>query len=776
MKRFFIPIFALALFISAAGAAPAAHAAVGSACTLDTDCSSDAPYCNFTTFTCQAAATSGSSAAPVPSAVAPAAGANNPTDFTTNDTSSYGYVMTQIMGLFAYLVGIAMITLDNAMYYTVVHMGSYISGLTAIGTAWRILRDVGNIILIFGFLAIGITVILDTQKFGYSTKMLPMLLVAAVFLNFSLFFSEVIIDAGNLFATEFYTQINNGNPAAPVDFSTASVHNEGVSNAIMSQLGLQTLYGDALTNKQIFAAGNTWFLGFMGVLLFLIAAFVMFSLAFILIARFVFLIFLIVIAPIGFAGLAVPKLSGTASWWWSEIFNQTITAPVLLLLLYVALAVITDAHFLTGFTTANNSITAGSLANSWTGWLSGGGGIGGLASLMLSFLVAMGLLLLVTIVAKKMSAFGADWATKWGGRLSFGLAAYGLSAPINGVSRIGRKTLQRYAPNNVLTRTLSQGLSFGEKARMDIRSVPGVSAGLNLGGAGEAAAAVKASPLTRIDQATAAIRKSSEATSKEFEQAHRIPDLRDAISRNNPTEVGRRLGNLSDKELESAAVVSVLTDPRNASVVALLPQNRFDKLLTSDAVSDAQKTALRTRRETGVSDRYVTTATNNNGNEFRHPQTHPNEQLRNQPVPSISNPGANMTRGEFSIRALSDEAASQLPDNILTNPTVSQNLNGRQLAAIARRGAMSDANATTIGQVLNNSNSFLAYYNGQSPQRQTDLRSFYHLNIPQAAAAPQPQQAAANQQPRNPGAQNPYRWQPPPAAEQQQNNRPIRNP
>jgi len=60
------------------------------------------------------------------------------------------------MKLFAWLLGAAAITLDNAMYYTVVHMGSYINGLSAVGVAWRILRDIGNIILIFGFIILAL--------------------------------------------------------------------------------------------------------------------------------------------------------------------------------------------------------------------------------------------------------------------------------------------------------------------------------------------------------------------------------------------------------------------------------------------------------------------------------------------------------------------------------------------------------------------------------------------------------------------------------------------
>ena len=71
--------------------------------------------------------------------------------------------MQLIMNLFAWLLGVAAITLDNAVYYTVVTMGNYVNNLSAVGIVWQVLRDIGNIVLIFGFLAIGITTILNVN-------------------------------------------------------------------------------------------------------------------------------------------------------------------------------------------------------------------------------------------------------------------------------------------------------------------------------------------------------------------------------------------------------------------------------------------------------------------------------------------------------------------------------------------------------------------------------------------------------------------------------------
>ncbi|MBU6490942.1 hypothetical protein KGQ25_02180 [Patescibacteria group bacterium] len=454
MPRFLTTLsIALALVVSAAGAyAPAVHAQSSSG-------SAD-----------QAAASAQVAAQPPPAATAPTGGGtNNPSTLPADPPkdSSFGTVMTWIMSLFAWLLGVAVITLDNVVYYTVVIMGTYVKGLPAVGLTWSILRDIGNIVLIFGFLAIGITTILNVNWYGGGTKMLPMLLIAAVFLNFSLFISEAIIDAGNLFATEFYTQINGGAPPQPVSFGGNAIHNEGISNKIMSQLGLASIYGAALNGGQILKPGSTWLIGFMGIILFMVAAFVMFSLAFILVARFVALIFLIIIAPIGFAGLAVPKLSNTARLWWSTLFEQTITAPILLLLLYIALRVITDSSFLTGFGLDSGS---GAATGAWDGFVNNTN-LAGFASVMLSFIVAMGLLLGVVIVSKKMSAFGGGWATKWGGKLSFGLVAAGSRSTVGlGSQRFSEKWKNSRLGRTAVVGRLGSGiLDRGAKASYDVR-------------------------------------------------------------------------------------------------------------------------------------------------------------------------------------------------------------------------------------------------------------------------------------------------------------------
>ncbi len=478
MKRFFtISLIALALLVGAAGAAPAARAAVcGDASTLNQSCTTSSGgngLCIEDSTSggiyCSALATTNRGVDP--NAVDPAA-AKTPLAVPPSPDLGDGFskVMTWIMSLFAWLVGVAAITLDYAVYFTVVTMGDYVNKLSAVGVTWQIMRDIGNIVIIFGFLAAGIATIINVDMYGWGKKMLPMLLVAAVFINFSLFITEAVIDTGNLFATQFYTQIKGGQMPSSATLSQTTIENEGISNKIMGQLGLQTIYTAGRVNTEVFKAGNTWVVGFMAIILFLITAFVMFSLAFILIARFVILLFLIIVAPIGFAGLAVPKLENTAKKWWGALFEQTITAPVLLLCLYIALAIITDASFLTGICTGSGG-SAGCTKN-WAGFVQGND-LTGFASMMLSFLIAMGLLLAVVIISKKMSAFGADKASALAGKLTFGATAWGMRTSGGWLAHKTSRGLRKIGVGSVpLVGTgLVRGLDKIASGSFDVRGV-----------------------------------------------------------------------------------------------------------------------------------------------------------------------------------------------------------------------------------------------------------------------------------------------------------------
>lgn len=627
MKRLLTAsLITLAIVVGALGAAPSAYAADDCATTKTQGAS-----CSTSkgTGTCQNNEWDGWYC-DVPAVATPSAGGATatPTDGKLGPpvpaSYSTGGIMAFIASLFAWLLGVAVVTLDYAVYFTVVTMGTYVKDLTGVGIAWQVLRDIGNILLIFGFLAVGISIILNTERLGYGKKMLPMLLVAAVFLNFSLFITQAVIDVGNLFATQFYTQIKGGSlPQASYLGSTSfsqQIEKDGISNKLMSQMGLTSIYGDVRSEKAKELFESSALIGFMSIIIFMVAAFVFFSLAFILIARFVILLLLIILAPIGFAGLAVPKLESTAKLWWHNLFEQTITAPVLLLLLYIALLVITDVNFLTG-------LTSDGVKPNWTGSFTGD--IAGFASVMLSFLIGMGLLLAVVIVSKKMSAFGAAGASKLAGMASFGAVSLGGRATLGGFGGLlASKRMQSWARKGGLGHIAKGAVLAGKglrSATYDVRNIKGVTAGLGAIGVD----AGKGSTWTpkqviETDFGVKPVKKWFAESAAEREQSGREMDFRDAQNnieriRNtydgmgalSPAEILARDAELKPYEDTVRATVSKMSTKQleeldgikkgvDALVNNLSPQ-QFESLMKSDKLTEKEKDNVKSARYRAIS-------------------------------------------------------------------------------------------------------------------------------------------------------------------------------
>jgi len=321
--------------------------------------------------------------------------------------SALSSALSTIMSLFAWLTGAMGVLMANVIYQTVVKMGSLVHSIPAIQSAWEVFRDLGNILLVFGFIFIGIATILDNATYG-AKKTLPKLLMVALTLNFSFFIAGFIIDTGNMFATQFYTQINAGKMLT----GSFNVSEEPISSSIMNAIGLTKIY-DFETNTMNQSTPDTtnqdhWAVTFFAsIILFIITAFTLGAIAIMLVIRFVILLILLMTSPVGFVGLAgIPIISKYGKKWWSTLTDQTLFAPVLLLLLLVVVKVIQSPavlHF-----AANGNVS---------------GGVTEIANILLGFSIVIGLVLSTLVMAKSLSGKTADFATKKSGALLFGLSA-----------------------------------------------------------------------------------------------------------------------------------------------------------------------------------------------------------------------------------------------------------------------------------------------------------------------------------------------------------------
>jgi hypothetical protein len=178
---------------------------------------------------------------------------------------------------------------------------------------------------IFSLIYISISTILGAGS--YKTKdALKNVIIAAVLINFSLYFTKVIIDISNIFAVWLYTGIEGLTPGA-----------NGISDTIRSIFAIEKMFSTTKVNDlSAFAA-------IIAISALYIASIKVFlEVGFLFITRTVMFVFLLILSPIGFMGDVLPKLKTESGRWWKELTDQALVAPIFLLLLYITLLFINN--------------------------------------------------------------------------------------------------------------------------------------------------------------------------------------------------------------------------------------------------------------------------------------------------------------------------------------------------------------------------------------------------------------------------------------------------
>jgi hypothetical protein len=323
-------------------------------------------------------------------------------------------VMSIILGFSTFLLGIAGVLFNLVVIKTVFQFSLVIGNSAGVLIAWGILRDIGNMVLLFGFVFIGIATILDIGGVKYAAKRtLPRLVIFAVLMNFSLFAAEAVIDTSNVFSAVMYRQANNapclsdalsssGGYDAAVE-NTEACANVGIAGSFMKATGLAGMFNVGemgVVNTSVYL---------MLSLFAIIGAFVLFAASIMLVIRAVTLTFLMITSPIGFAGAAIPSFEKFATDWWNKLIHQAFFAPILLLLIFISLKIAE------GFTAGlgNRSLAAAlTQPNS------------SVMGVILVFSLVIGFMIASLIAAKKFGAMGADYAVKTAGGLALGTTGW----------------------------------------------------------------------------------------------------------------------------------------------------------------------------------------------------------------------------------------------------------------------------------------------------------------------------------------------------------------
>ena len=283
-----------------------------------------------------------------------------------------------ILKVLSFFVGIAGMFLDKVVNLTIINLGgdngTFNKIKKPVEDTWKILRDLINITFIFGLLFISIKTILRTA--GTETKKLvSTIVISAILVNFSLFFTQVIIDFSNNVTVTIYNQINqNGG---------------NIGSSFFSQMHLEHLYNGDL------ALGSIIVSGIFGSVLILICAFIFFTISILLIIRFIVFIILMITSPIAIAGGVFPQIKNTVgNDWWKNLTDQCMFAPVFFLMLWIVFKLLDGLNVVVPNPTTPTSGISNSSTYDW-------------AALLVRFVIIISLLVQALIISKKFSASGA---------------------------------------------------------------------------------------------------------------------------------------------------------------------------------------------------------------------------------------------------------------------------------------------------------------------------------------------------------------------------------
>ena len=209
----------------------------------------------------------------------------------------------------------------------------------AVEITWVTIRDLMNVAFIFGLVYIGFRFILFADD-GAAKRNLALLIIAALLVNFSLFFAKAIVDVSHGILYEFnsmveFVDLEEGEEARFDSLSGAIMY----TYAITSVLG-----GDGSSSITNVEGRSGWIMVALITVTFLLLSFVFIAVAVILVIRTTIITFLLIFSPIMFIGWVFPALANLSRTWLRTFISQSFLAPLIFLFLYISL-IITDAIF-----------------------------------------------------------------------------------------------------------------------------------------------------------------------------------------------------------------------------------------------------------------------------------------------------------------------------------------------------------------------------------------------------------------------------------------------
>lgn len=381
-----------------------------------------------------------------------------------------GYRLLQIVSWLLYLSSAifnisAQISLDYRSYSA--------KSATAVYAGWRAARDFMNILFIFIILIIALALILQYQQY-YSRQVLVKLVGVALFINFSFFLCQQIINLTNSAALYFKNRITGEGSwelsamffkqLEPQQFLTnykpglqigleKSLQNQGQIDQVNEKLQ-QKNPGIVAMIIAIFG----------GIAVMLTASFVLLAAAFMFLIRFAMLWNLIILAPLALTASILPMTQQHFGAWWRRFTREAFFAPAFMFMFYIEMSIL-NSGALKNFIASNAPNSASTFGQLEASAIFN-------AYFIVFYILMIMLFMKALLVAKSFSASGVDMVNKSGRNL----VKWGRTKPFYAAGRVIRS---RVAPVAERITTGEGKISNALEGR--IGTYTGIKAGVRAG-------------------------------------------------------------------------------------------------------------------------------------------------------------------------------------------------------------------------------------------------------------------------------------------------------
>jgi len=623
------------------------------------------------------------------------------------------------LGIGGLIAGFGGLLLDLSISQTVIGMGSLLRSNSDIGVGiqniWMVIRDIINMLFIFGLIYIGIKTILNSEDSG-TKRMLGLLIVAALMINFSLYISQAIVDFSNIAATQIYNQILSANLGNTFSSTAIQTDSGSIAGALFNVAGISSFFGGGDVVKNL-SNSQTIVYALMMMIFLIITGIVFLMGAVLLIGRFVALIIYMILSPLMFIGFILPSLYDKSKEWMGGFLKNAFFAPAFLFMLYLSLVVLQRLKALSSFSGGEFSdiIRGGTMTTSHF-------------TIVLFFCLMIGFMYASIRVAQAMGIAGAATSMKMldsGGKyIRNGAQGYivrntvgwGLNKGVGGID-----ALDRAAENGSRSARVARRLLGGESGRKVVVKARDYGAG----GTGRADAekmnkersqrAIRSNELTNVSRAIAlgatagvgsaeriamekAVRNAS--SGQILEMVKDSDDKKKIISAAGELSDGQFKAIMDDKEIDdvtkkaigqargtqvearliAAGVTATNATPAIADIIGKADISELNALGFDKAFANAGKLSAKQ-----IDDWKDLTPTE---------KTQIKTERKNQLETEFGVNGANAAA--LFTRIKSDEERSKLPDSILKDAAAAQYLNTNVLTKIVDNNGISDMDRQTI--------------------------------------------------------------------------------